>query len=634
MKRTAKVLAAAIATMTIFPVKSIVAANSYVPELNIYVQGSHPKIEIGIDMASEDVVLESNMASPAPSLIWNGRGTQSLTTYDGRNVLMMTDSITGKSGNYYSYPDTESENNYSDFSYMKYPRDTWFSVSYEVKAISSNNHISFGARAGHRSKGYPTYDNSGNQVYWSQSTNLSGSTSSSIYKVKLADGSAPNFNDGQTVVLVSSDDTNWGFYYIYFTYSASNRGFKFDKSGSGAEYGIGTYSTRKYTTFASGSAVLSLNSYPVQSNFQNRNIPADGQWHRVSSNSQISSIDWDTNINGFKPSFYWGSNNNMYISNMKFGKASRVQIMRDDSTIVYDDYGSDYLDTTITSKPAAASVTGASTGSTTVDFTFNAPNTSETHYYKSRSLGSDSNTPSNWSQNYAITVGSSTQGYSVVVDSNAGTDPGTSMNNTTGRFSTSGYKRGDTIYCHVRSVDQNGNWSAPMHYRYTVQQTAQDLKADINELNNKLHIDNTTDVSSINSQLLALRTNGNITYSINSSNRVNGTKYTDGSWTGIASINGSSVVINRKIDRRAEYQTKEELKNDITDYLGQTSYNLSKSIPDKVPYSYSKDTEKLKHDILAKCKTNNSLGDVSVTLVENTASEKTSGKLKYEVTIN
>ena len=617
----------AIAAITTPMAVKVNAANNYIPELNVYQQGASPKIEIGVDMPDEDVIFKSDFNTNKPSLLWNGSGTQSFSTYDGRNVLMMTDSKTNSSGNYYSYPSTESTINFSSFSLMKYPREEWFSVSYEVKALSNNNEVYFFAHGGHRCKGYNTYDIDGKQVYWTNNTNFKNASKGDSFKVKLADGSAPNFRDGSTVVLVSSDDEQWGFYYIYFTYNRSTSSFIYDNGPFASDVWEGDRNKLTYSTFPAGSPVLCLNSYSTESHFENRNIPADGNWHRISNNSIITCYDWDTNVNGFRPAFTWSSNNNMYISNVKFGKASKVQVMRDNSTTVYNDYGSEFTDSYHVT-PNNPNVISATTNATDVTFNFKADAKSETHTYKARSLGSSGNKPSAWSKEYPVTLTSTPVGYSVKVDKNANTDPGTAKNNTDGQISVSGYREGDIVYCHIRTVDQNGKWSAPIHYKYTVQQTALDLKEDCNSFADKLSVSNTTDINSVKSQISALRTNTNIPYNITKIDKSNATKYVKGKLETTTTVNGQAQAFTTPIENKPEYQTEQELKEDITDYVGQTKIHVDKKqLIDKLTYEASKETETIEKDINEKCKTNPDLKDITIEF-NNTATEFKSGKLE------
>lgn len=583
------------------------AANNYVPELSVKTKDNHPYIEIGIDMPESDIIYTSDFKTNKPNLRWNGNGTQSFSTLDGKNVLMMTDSINDYKGNYYSYPDTKSQYNYSDFILMKYPANTWFSVSYEVKTVSSNNVISFQAHGGHSGRGYPQVDNSGNKVYWAETVNMQGKRKGASFKVRTQDGSAPNWNDGQTLTLVSSTDTNWGFYYIYFTYNKNTSSLVYDYGPHPSEVFSGSRNPLSYSTFNDEDEVLCLNAGPIHSFFGSRQIPNDGKWHRVSNNSTLKCFDYDSNVNGFKPSFIWKSDNNMYLSNMKFGKASKVQIMRDNKDIIYEDYGSEITDTAITSHPILPSITSADTGAEEVSFKVKAPNTTETHTYKARSLGSDSNTPSSWSKDYSITLGSTVKGYSIVVDKSPNTEPSNTITSLTGDISVKGYKRGDVVYCHAKSVDQKNNWSTTTHYKYVVQQTAPDLVEDIKSTVNNL--DNSNDsVNKLNkANMLLLRTNSNIPYTVNSIENRDATKYKRGNVSVSYNVNNNtSESIGKIISPRPIYQTKDEYGSDIINYVAEGNIK-------EVDYlEYTEAKEKIKEQLILNCKDNPSLNDIQI----------------------
>lgn len=301
------------------------------------------------------------------------------------------------------------------------------------------------------------------------------------------------------------------------------------------------------------------------------------------------------------------------------------------STLVYDGANKIYSEP-IDISAGTPSLTEGSTLSSSCKFCVKAPSTNKRLTYSAEVISHYGNYISS-RVTRTFDASSVAKGYAIKVDKSPNTDPGTTINSTDGSFSTSGYKRGDVVYVHARMINTFNKVSDVLHYKYVVQQTAQDLNSDISSLVNNLSIDNSTDLNNINSSIIRLRTNANIPYTLNTSSRVNGTKYTKGKWSGIINIDGTSSVVSRPIATKPEYQTEEELKQDITDYLGKTSYNIEKKVPDTVPYSYSKDTTKLEQDIINRCKTNQSLSDIELKLIKNTATEKSKGQLEYEIAL-
>lgn len=633
MNRKLKVISAVAICAVLAQIHSneVIAANSYIPEINVYQQGSSPKVEIGIAMANEDVWHSYSMTSSNWDLndSANSYGKQSLTQFDGEAVYKIGDTVTNSEGNWFGDPlrTPTSTSRLSDKTKNTFNYGSWVSITYyaRVDAGSSDQHL--GPRAYGRvppNDSYTMLDNSGRKILYSSNTDFM-SKPSKIY-LKTASGDRVNLADEQQCLI------NVGkFGYATFIWYRWNQDGQYLYTYSGTD--TSTYNSNKRKVCYANEEVRGYLEGSV--GFASRAPIADSTWHVYSNNVQMNQLPeswYDYSTDGVGLDFANHiRNGNMYIKGVKFGRASKVQVMRDGGTVVYDGYGSDVTDSGIVVTPSAPTVTGADTKANYVRFNFAAQNKTETHTYRARSQSNSTGEYSNWSGDYNVNLISNIQGYSVVVDKNSNTTPSANINNTNGVIDTSGYREGDVIYCHVRAVDQNGQWSTPIHYRYVVKQTASDLKSDYTSVVNALSVDNNSDINSLSAQLVGLRTNSNISYSITSGNRVNGTKYTDGSWLISTTIDGSQSYIQKTIIRRPEYQTKQELKNDITDYLGKTNYNIEKGVPTKVPYTYSVDTSKLEQDIVNKCKTNPALENIELKLVRNTATEKSKGQLEYEV---
>lgn len=145
--------------------------NNNVPQINAYQKGNDVKVELGIDMADEDILTRSSLepTDARPSFTWQpSDGNQSFSTdtaYSGSYSEKLTDTMNSYKGNYFSYPSTNAQFSFSSFSKMYAPNGTWFSASYKLKATNgSNNSMNFIANTGHPARGIPIVDYSGNQV--------------------------------------------------------------------------------------------------------------------------------------------------------------------------------------------------------------------------------------------------------------------------------------------------------------------------------------------------------------------------------------------------------------------------------------------------------------------------------------
>lgn len=116
------------------------AINGNIPEINAYQKDGHAKIELGIDIADEDILtrcsFESNETLPGLTYQPN-TGGQSITNegLNGSSCIKLTDNITNKTGNYWGYPSTEGANSIFAFKPMSLPNGAKLSATYKAKTL-------------------------------------------------------------------------------------------------------------------------------------------------------------------------------------------------------------------------------------------------------------------------------------------------------------------------------------------------------------------------------------------------------------------------------------------------------------------------------------------------------------------
>ena len=529
------------------------SVNTYVPELNVYQQGASPKIEIGIDMADYDVYSRCNISSLNLDPWGTGhKGQQSIQTIDGQKVVQVNRN-NPSGGNKYIRASGATDSAWSlckSGSIYSLPNHGWVSMSYKVKGSGSVDSYLEGSYFNY---GKPFKDLDGNYVTFAETVNFNNNINE--FRVN------GNFHDGDGIQLCMSKTGNISYAYGYYTYNAS-RGTFIKNSGS-------TVTSGTKGIFNAGEKVLVV--YNSDVNFIQRNITNDGQWHTVSSNvyMDVDEADYSYSVRGGRPAVSTSTQDKLQIKDIKFGKASKVEVVRDNSSLVYSDYGSDFVDSGATITPNTPSVTSAVTNDNNVVMSFRANDKTETHNYKSRSLGSSGNNPSAWSREYPVTLTSNVRGYSIVVDRNANTNPANTINNTNGIADVTGYRRGDVIYLHAKTVDQNNNWSSPIHYRYVVGQTASDLKNDVNNYINNLALVNSIDTNRVKNDLNNLKTNSRLTYSVGNFSKTNATAKRNGNLQGAVTLASSvgNVNVNKVIPARPEYQIATELHEDVQEFV-------------------------------------------------------------------
>lgn len=618
------------------------AANTYIPELNVYQQGSSPKIEVVLDIAPEDVIYKIDFEDSSNiRMDFNGRGTggqsiQSNVKYSGNKAYKLVDTITGETGNYTpmsKYPYTRSLWTIRD----KYllTSDKWFAVSCKMNVNSATqttvnyNWDTIGDKTGHpalKSNGSFDLEHTSKDVI--RYANSVDWNSGPPEYINVQDKNNVNLSEtiDYRICTYNGGDNNYGMCNYYWD-NTNKRFYRADSY-------ITNYGNSNIikTRFNAGDKIYFLRD--VNGTIGNRVINGNTNgWETFSSSMNVKNpyYDWENiganfrNING--------TDGVLYIDDIKFGFASQIQLQRN-GAVISTDYDYDIVDSGVVITPNKPSVTKATTNADNVLFNFKADKKTETHKYKARSKSNATGTWSAWSSEFPVTLTSTIKGYSVKVDKSTSTDPGKTQNNTNGSITVKGYKEGDVVYCHVRAVDTNGQWSSPIHYKYIVKQTAVDLKEDVSVYAKKLSVNNATDINSIKAQITKLRTNNNIPYNITKMNKSNATKYNKGKIEFTTSISGQSQSSTTPIMCKPIYQTEQELKEDITDYIGQTSiHNNNKQLPDTLSYEESKGLEALEQDIVTKCKTNPDLKDIEIEF-SNSATEFSSGKLQGEIYLN
>lgn len=222
-------------------------------------------------------------------------------------------------------------------------------------------------------------------------------------------------------------------------------------------------------------------------------------------------------------------------------------------------------------------------------------------------------------------VSSVVRGYAIKVDRNSNTDPGNNINSADGSIDVTGYKRGDVVYVHAKAINTFNIASPVYHYRYVVGQTAQDLKNDINNYVSRLN-DSNSSISSINSSdIQNLRTNANIPFQYVEATDTKATKYNNGSIVVKSKVNNTDYNATRVITARPEYQTKDEFKSDIDNYIDAGNVQRDWEYVDFVVAK-----KKIKRELEANCKDNPNLGEIEID-INNNSTEFTSKDISVEV---
>lgn len=283
-----------------------------------------------------------------------------------------------------------------------------------------------------------------------------------------------------------------------------------------------------------------------------------------------------------------------------------VKIYRDNS-LVYEGTNTTYTQA-INITPAKPSLKESTTLSNSCKFKVNTVSTSQKLTYKAQVVSHYGSYTSGFTTK-TMDVSSVVKGYAVKVDKNANTDPGTTITSTDGYTNVSGYKRGDVVYVHARAINTFGVSSDVLHYKYVVGQTENDLKSDINNYVNKLGNNNNAVNTVDSSAILKLRTNANIPFTYTNASNINATKYNNGNVIVKTKVNNKDYSSTKVITARPEYQTKEEYKSDIDNYVNAGNIDRDVTYSDFITMK-----KKIKRELEDNCKDNQSLGDIEIEL--------------------
>ena len=444
------------------------ATNAYVPELNVYEENGSPKIEAGIDIYTDENLSMNNTMETSdlqPSVYYHGAGTQSIASgkgIDGTKALHITDSVTNKKGNWIGEPDRiPTIWNRATFKRSTSSNQKWVTVSFSAKSSSDNNRIDFaGGANGHAKKGKPIYDNNGNQIIYSAS--CSPGNKPGRLDIRTVSGDPVSFYDGQMLNIITSNNTNFKYNIIYYKWSESRQCLVY-ASYWGEPNETGLYypsSTGGNSSFAEGDAVLGLYS-GGGAGFPSRSIPGDNQWHTVTMNAYLNCDPeyWDPEIGGIQCTLDSYTDGTLDIDNVKFGDAYKMQVMRDNSTIVYEGYSADFTDNSVSRNVIPKPEVSGSLSGSTCHFNINSANASQTHTYKIRSIDAGGNF-STWSEPKTLTINTNVSGYAVLVDGNPTGDPGTSITQTSSEINVNASNYNcEKLYAHVRTIGDDGTYS-------------------------------------------------------------------------------------------------------------------------------------------------------------------------------
>ena len=514
-------------------------------------------------------------------------GQQSIQTVDGQKVVQVNRN-NPSGGNKYVRASGATDSPWSlckSGTIYSIPNHGWVSMSYKVKGSGSIDSYLEGS---YYNYGKPFKDLDGNDVTFAETVNFNNNINE--FKVN------GNFRDGEGIQLCMGKTGNVSYAYGYYTYNA-NRGTFIKNSGS-------TVTSGTKSTFNAGEKVLAVWNSDV--NFIRRDIPNDGQWHTVSSNvyMDVDEADYSYSVKGGRPAVSTSTQDKLQIKDIKFGKASKVEVMRDDTSLVYSDYGADVIDSDIVVKPNKPTIQHLETLVDKVRFGYSAQNKQEVHNYKARSLGSSGNNPSSWSQNYPVTLNSTVDRYHIKLYKNGSLvkdeDTGTF-------FEYTDVRRGDRLTGELYTIDTQNQWAEATSIDYTVGQTAIDLKDDIRQFMSSVQDSNDIDNTVNQTSLMGLRENTNIPYQVQSVNIDKATKYNKGKLNADVSINNEVVPYSKDITNRPEYQTKEEFKSDVIDYVQRGNVTTEISYRD-----FQNIKETLEDELSNECKDNPNLNDVEV----------------------
>lgn len=409
----------------------------------------------------------------------NSYGQQSLINdTDGSKIYRIKDTITNKLGNWFGSVDKTPTNhsqlranttntcNYGD----------WISITYQAKAMPSVTEARIYPRG--CQKGHPLDTNvwvsGGSKVRYKYTYNMRNKPDK-IY-IEREDGRPiVGIDDNSAIIINIGSSMHYNCKWVRYHANGQYLTVWENESWSGAD-------SNYFPVWNAGDYVKGYNEASV--GFNARNPINDGQWHTYSNNAQCKTLPeswYDYSTKGIGIDFSnLVAGGDMYIRRVKFGRASKVEVKRDNSALVYSGYGSDVTDTGLVVKPETPTLVDMQTLESSINMKLHANTHTEQHSYKARSLGSSGNNPSTWSRAYNVTLTSTPSKYiaklykngTPILDGDMPTD-----------WTYSDVKRGDKITGQVWTVDTEGQKSeTPLQINYTVKQTLADYKKDVKKL--------------------------------------------------------------------------------------------------------------------------------------------------------
>lgn len=457
-------MCAAIATGYGINMDTDAATNSYVPEINAYVKDGHTKVELAIDMADEDVIkrIDFEQITSDVNLNYSGVGNQSFsqdTASQGTGSLKLTDTQTNQQGNLWGYPSTSTDVSRSTFGLVSAKNGTWFSVSYQVKAIGGTPNASYSIFAldgGHAQEGIPRTDGNGRIVKFAETVDFNNPPQSFAVKT---DAGAVAISNGEIYPYVLGKGNTYNYRYAYYKFNASTQRMEYTGSiSTGCSIFMGGQPPVVNSVFYPGDNLLYVGG--AGANFNSRTPVNDGKWTKFTANTKLDSNVYNFETRGFNPSVRWTTNGTMYIDEIKFGYASVTNIYRD-SILIHSGYDSDFEDVSATDKtkpnaPANARV-AQSANNATLSWDASADNGS-IYNYTADSISNHTGIKSNISAPKSVNIASGVKGYSVAIDNNP--NGGVTGNIDTTQTSINKTLDGSGSYAHIASVDNAGNVSS------------------------------------------------------------------------------------------------------------------------------------------------------------------------------
>ncbi|WP_186785982.1 fibronectin type III domain-containing protein [Paenibacillus agilis] len=447
-----------------------VHAAAATPTLNGYQLGDHVKMEWGVEMEPSDVLNQTSFepGQEIPNLYWSGIGNQSITSAPGGgNALKVTDTITNRTGNLINYPHKDSDWSINQYTGKSIPGGSTISITFRALSTGGNfSQLYFSAGTGWYKRGYTFNDSNGRLVKFGNSIDWNVPPNEfSAY----VDGGIISIPDNTIMVLVSSHTQNYEYGVMYYHWDDTRKVFK-RSSANSAPWAIPYPNGQTFTIvkekFYTGEPVLRYGEGGVD--FPVRQLSNDGKWTTYSLNAVLPRTDeYDFIKYGIKPRLFWQTNGSLYVDDVKFGHATRVNLYRDNN-LIYDGYLSDYEDKTAVDHAAPHPVhnLGVSVVKRIPQITWapSAGDNGTTYNYKIQGIAPSG--ASTMSDNLPVTVTRGLKGYSILVDTNPNSIPDNVVE-TTGTSFAWPHQVSSNFYVHVAAVDHQGNISTVVHKPYT-----------------------------------------------------------------------------------------------------------------------------------------------------------------------